>query len=335
MIGRQKCAVKYKFRTLWWLGFAFPCAFSFVGLVLIWLIYLTPKYNLFAGVIWQPDFQTMEGLTHGQLPYGPWAAAGSKTIMVQFGKVRSVVARGNQGAEIVWPGKLGANTSWQTLAAQAGQCNIIVGLSGIYQEAEARENFDHLVQSSLDYIEKNAYLGQPFAWYFPVEIDPSWKDMPNLKKSLSALPRPLWISAYAGIKKAQHPRRIARWLLNNLPKDVGVLWQDGVGAHSRTLKNSVKLISALHEKLGTKRLIIITESFRTNHDKTTRPATGAELFDQIATYQKHFPQLQRYVFEGPKFFGWPQLLSLKFHIALFNRHSIYQSLEAKDKEGCI
>ena len=72
---------------------------------------------------------------------------------------------------------------------------MIVGLATQMDEPEARRNVAALVELSAR-IARQKLPFRAAAWYFPVEADPTWADVGKMGALLSALPRPLWVSAY-------------------------------------------------------------------------------------------------------------------------------------------
>jgi hypothetical protein len=111
---------------------------------------------------------------------------------------------------------------------------------------------------------------------------------------LEKLPRPLWISAYDsdGVGAAE----FAGWLASWLPRDVGVLFQDGVGVHARSAPVAREYADALAARLGEARVGLIAEAFR-EHAGRFRPATADELKSQLAAYRG----LPIYLFDGPHY----------------------------------
>jgi hypothetical protein len=183
---------------------------------------------------------------------------------------------------------------WQRIAAQPWAERVIVGLSGRSDEKAARRSLDAMVAESLSI----ARLSFPFAvsgWYFPAEVDPSWKAAPGvLPPALNRLPRPLWISVYDS--DSIGPAEFADWLASWLPADVGVLFQDGVGIHVRTAAVARQYADALAARMGKERVGVIAEAFR-SHKGRFRPATAAELKEQLSAY-RNFPL---YLFDGPHY----------------------------------
>ena len=130
-------------------------------------------------------------------------------------------------------------------------------------------------------------------YYFPVEIDPTWKEAPQLTALLNKLPRPLWISVYDSANVG--PQELADGLLQWLPKDVGVFFQDGVGVHAREAYVARHYANVLERSLGKGRVRVIAEAFRPKQGGGFRPATIDELRPQLAAYSG----LPIYLFEGP------------------------------------
>ena len=81
-----------------------------------------------------------------------------------------------------------------------------------------------------------------------------------------------------------------------MPRDVGVLFQDGVGVHARSAPVAREYVDALAKRLGEARVGLIAEAFR-EHEGKFRPATAAELKAQLANYRG----LPIYLFDGPHY----------------------------------
>jgi hypothetical protein len=119
----------------------------------------------------------------------------------------------------------------------------------------------------------------------------------RLKTLLAQLPRPLWISVYDSANVG--PEELAQSLVEWLPPDVGVFFQDGVGVHAREAYVARHYANVLVRRLGRERVRLIAEAFRPNPGGGFRPATLEELRPQLATYEG-FPI---YLFEGPRYVG--------------------------------
>jgi hypothetical protein len=234
------------------------------------------------GVIWQlyedaPDAK------------GAWHRLGASEFLIQWTAVDGIA---------YVPG-IGLRQSrrvpdWRRIAREPWAARVIVGLSGRSDERETRRSLDAMLAESL----RIARLEFPFrvsGWYFPAEVDPTWKNAPTaLPPVLERLPRPLWISAYDG--ESIGAEEFAAWLALWLPRDVGVLFQDGVGVHVRGPAAARKYADALARRLGKARVGIIAEAFR-EHAGAFRPATAAELKRQLALYHGY----RLYLFDGPHY----------------------------------
>jgi hypothetical protein len=138
-------------------------------------------------------------------------------------------------------------------------------------------------------------------WYFPVEVDPTWQDARSLAPLLERLPRPLWISVYD--RSNIGGKALADWLDSWLPRDVGVLFQDGVGVYAREPQVARDYADALAATLGKARVRVIAEAFRPGPNQTFRSATAAELRPQLDAYRGY----RTYLFDGPHYVS-PQLV---------------------------
>jgi hypothetical protein len=117
----------------------------------------------------------------------------------------------------------------------------------------------------------------------------------RLRTLLAQLPRPLWISVYDSANVG--PEELAQSLVEWLPPDVGVFFQDGVGVHAREPYVARHYANVLTRRLGRDRVRLIAEAFRPQMGGGFRPATLDELRPQLATYEG-FPI---YLFEGPRY----------------------------------
>lgn len=234
------------------------------------------------GVIWQlyedaPDAK------------GAWHRLGASEFLIQWTAVDGIAYVPHIGLR-----QSRRMPDWQRIAREPWASRVIVGLSGRTDEQETRRSLDAMLAESL----RIARLEFPFrvsGWYFPAEIDPTWKDAPaKLPPVLERLPRPLWISAYDG--ESIGAREFAEWLASWLPRDVGILFQDGVGIHVRTPAVAREYADALADRLGKARVGIIAEAFR-EHAGAFRPATAAELKRQLVVYHGY----RLYLFDGPHY----------------------------------
>lgn len=234
------------------------------------------------GVVWQ---------LHETAPdaKGSWDRLGARELLIQWTAVDGVAyVRGTGQRESK------RMPDWERIAREPWAQSVIVGLSGRTDERTARRSLDAMVAESLA-ISRLAFPFRVSGWYFPAEVDPYWKEAATaLPPALARLPRPLWISAYdgTGIGAVEFAGWIASWL----PRDVGVLFQDGVGVHARTAQVARDYADALAQQLGKARVGLIAEAFR-EHKGRFRSATAAELKAQLAAYHS-FPI---YLFDGPHY----------------------------------
>ena len=235
-----------------------------------------------AGVVWQ---------LHPRAPdaSGSWHRLGARELLVQWTVADGVAYVPGTGMP-----EAPRMPDWKRIAREPWAERVIVGLSGRADEQTARRSLEAMAAESA----RVAKLRFPFrvsGWYFPAEVDPTWKNAPQLLPPvLEKLPRPLWISVYDSANIG--PGNLADWLAIWLPRDVGVLFQDGVGIHVRTAPVAQEYAEALAKRLGKGRVRIIAEAFRTE-GAALRPATAQELKQQLAAYKG----FQLYLFEGPHY----------------------------------
>jgi hypothetical protein len=236
------------------------------------------------GVVWQIDNEHTE-------PRGDWERLGVRRLLVQWTVVDNLA---------FVPGtELPAGRSmpdWSRIAGQPWAHEVILGQAGRFDERNARASLKELAQLSAR-IAKSPPPVNVAGWYFPVEIDPTWMEAFRLKALLAQLPRPLWISVYDSANVG--PEELAQSLVEWLPPDVGVFFQDGVGVHAREAYVARHYANVLVRRLGRERVRLIAEAFRPNPGGGFRPATLDELRPQLATYEG-FPI---YLFEGPRYVG--------------------------------
>src|SRR5205085_1493117 len=234
------------------------------------------------GVVWQIDNE------HTQ-PRGDWEKLGVRRLLVQWTVVDNLAFVPGTDTP---PGA--SMPDWQNIGHQPWAREVILGLAGRFDERGARGDLEALVQQSA----KVARTPPPVnvtGYYFPIEIDPTWMEAYRLRTLLNQLPRPLWISVYDSANVG--PEELAQSLVEWLPKDVGVFFQDGVGVHAREPYVARHYINVLVRRLGRERVRVIAEAFRPNVGGGFRPATLDELRPQLATYEG-FPI---YLFEGPRY----------------------------------
>jgi hypothetical protein len=240
------------------------------------------------GVVWQIDNE------HTQ-PKGDWDKLGAHELLVQWTVVDNVAFV--PGTEVPAAPNM---PDWKAVAGQPWARDVILGLAGRFDEKSARTGIEELAQLSAR-IAKTPPPVHVAGWYFPVEVDPTWMEAFRLKQLLSKLPRPLWISVYDSANVG--PEELAQSLVEWLPPDVGVFFQDGVGVYAREPYVARHYANVLVRRLGRDRVRLIAEAFRPNPGGGFRPATLDELKPQLATYEG-FPV---YLFEGPRYVT-PQLV---------------------------
>jgi hypothetical protein len=234
------------------------------------------------GVVWQIDNE------HTQ-PQGDWQKLGVKRLLVQWTVVDDLAFV--PGTDV----PAGASMpDWARIAREPWAKEVILGLAGRFDERGARSQLDKLVAQSAR-VARTPPPVNVTGYYFPIEIDPTWQEAFRLRTLLDQLPRPLWISVYDSANVG--PEELAQSLVEWLPKDVGVFFQDGVGVYAREPFVARHYVNVLVRRLGSDRVRVIAEAFRPNVGGGFRPATLDELRPQLATYQG----LPIYLFEGPRY----------------------------------
>jgi hypothetical protein len=220
---------------------------------------------------------------------GSWHRLGARELILQWAAVDGIayVPGLNQRPSARMP-------DWQRIAREPWAERVIVGLSGRMDEQTARRSLPAMLEESLA-VSRLSFPFKVSGWYFPAEVDPVWKDAPKvLPPVLNKLPRPLWISVYDG--EGIGAQKFAAWLVSWLPPDVNVLFQDGVGAHGRSVPDARQYAEVLAKALGKERFAVMIEAFRLENGKF-RPASAAELKPQL----KAFAGYRLYLFDGPHY----------------------------------
>lgn len=189
---------------------------------------------------------------------------------------------------------------------------VIVGLPGYFNETTARASLDELTDLGKKF-GTLGWTGNIGGFYFPVEIDPTWTAGPAAMAPFwSRLPRPLYVTAYygAGVQPLDpngiSARDAALWLYEMLPKDVNLMFQDGIGAFGTALDVVQERIGALHDVFHD-RLHIIGEAFTYNEDYQGEPGTyyraltDAE-YRKLAAFHSRWQRRGRlWMFDGPNY----------------------------------
>ena len=231
------------------------------------------------GTVWQV-------YNENAAPRGDWNRLGASRLLIQWTAVDGIAFRDGTAMPS------GTIPDWQRIAGEPWAREVILGLAGRFDEKGARADIAQLAETSAAL----AKLPTPLnvvGYYFPVEIDPTWTEAPQLTALLAKLPRPLWISVYDSANVG--PQELADSLLRWLPPDVGVFFQDGVGVHARDAWVARHYVTVLERSLGKGRVRVIAEAFRPKPGGGFRSATIAELRPQLASYAG----LPIYLFEGP------------------------------------
>ncbi|KXV09559.1 hypothetical protein CR51_10445 [Caballeronia megalochromosomata] len=240
------------------------------------------RMHLVDGIVWQPDNAHAD-------PRGDWDRLGAHELIVQWTAVDGIAFVPGAGLRAA-----ARMPDWERIGQEPWARDVIVGLAGRFDEAAARANAAQLVIESMSLAEVHPPV-HVTGYYFPVEIDPTWQNASALRTMLDALPRPLWISVYDRANVGG--KAIAEWLDQWLPRDVGVLLQDGCGVYAREPRVAREYADQLAAKLGRHRVRIIAEAFRPQAGGGFRSATVDELKPQIDAYRGY----RTYLFDGPHY----------------------------------
>jgi hypothetical protein len=235
-----------------------------------------------AGTVWQIDSHTLD-------PRGTWQRMGARELLVQWIAVDETAF-----VETTTMPMAPSLPPWQRIAEEPWARDVILGLAGRFDERAARADIGRLAEASAALARLKTPLNV-VAWYFPVEIDPTWAEAQSLAPLLATLPRPLWISVYDSTNVG--PDILVQGLMKWLPADVGVFFQDGVGVYAREPRIARHYAAVLSFHLGKDRVRIIAEAFRPQVGGGFRSATIDELRPQLASYAGYHV----YLFDGPHY----------------------------------
>ncbi|MCL8381409.1 alpha-amylase family protein [Xanthobacter aminoxidans] len=243
-----------------------------------------PPGALIDGIVWQVHGGALD-------PRGDWDFIGARSLLVQW-----LVADGT--AFVPLP-KLGLKLipdapNWKRITREPWASQIIAGLAGDFSEPRARANVVELGALSAK-VARQKLPFRPAGFYFPVEADPTWKDVARMREALAPIPRPLWVSCYDNSNVG--PEALADWIELWLPRDVGLFFQDGCGIYTRAPGAARRYAEVISQRLGAHRFKIIAEAFRPSGDGSFRAATAAELLPQLKAYEG----FEVFVFDGPHY----------------------------------
>jgi hypothetical protein len=189
---------------------------------------------------------------------------------------------------------------------------LIVGLPGYFNEATARSSLDSLTDLGQKF-GTLGWSGNIGGFYFPVEIDPTWSAGPaGMAPYWSRLPRPLYVSAYYGYgvqpltPNGITAKAAALWLYDFLPKDVNLMFQDGIGAFGYNFATVTERLDALYD-LFQDRLHVICEANTYNEDYVGvdgtyfRPLTANEYRERLAFHSKWEQRNKLWLFDAPSY----------------------------------
>jgi hypothetical protein len=252
--------------------------------VAAWLAGCSATVPRIEGVVWQVDNEHTDPRGRGE-----WDKLGARRLLVQWTVVDNLAFVPGTGLP---PGR--QMPDWEAIGREPWAQEVILGLAGRFDERGARADLEGLVQLSAQ-VARTPPPVKVAGYYFPVEIDPTWMEAFRLKTLLDPLPRPLWISVYDSANVG--PEELGQSLVEWLPADVGVFFQDGVGVHAREPHVARHYANVLVRRLGRERVRLIAEAFRPRVGGGFRAATLEELRPQLAAYEG-FPI---YLFEGPRY----------------------------------
>lgn len=257
-------------------------AASIAGIEILAARYRPKAPALMDGVVWQVHGGALD-------PRGDWDFLGARSLLVQW-----LAADGTAFVPGIGLPVIKNPPNWTRIAREPWARSIIAGLAGSFSEPTARLNVTALAEQSARIARKP--LPFPTAgFYFPVEADPTWKEVGRMAAALAAIPRPLWVSAYDNSNVG--PAAFADWVVSWLPKDVGLFFQDGVGIYTRAPQSARLYAEVLTARLGARRFKLIAEAFRPESGGGFRAATAAELLAQLRTYEGY----DVFVFDGPHY----------------------------------
>lgn len=244
-----------------------------------------------AGIFWQPDAQTS--------PSGHWNLLGVSIFVPQFGIAdgKSWLPRSDRSA------KWDSQPDWDKVQRQPWAKHMIMGLSGEYNELNARAHVQEHGQASLQLIHSLALKRPPQAYYFPIEADPTWLRVNELGKVLKTLPAPLWVSIYSGETIPEH---YDNWLGSWLPDNTNVFFQDGVGTGVRSPAQALKIAEQLQQRFGKKRIVLVLEAFRPAKNGGFRAAYPWEIIQQLKAYENQTV----FIFDGPHYLSRPTVYAV-------------------------
>lgn len=235
------------------------------------------------GIVWQTDDATTR-------PAGDWDLLGAHELLIQW----VVVDETAFVPHTKWR-EARRLPDFERIGHEPWARNVILGLAGYMDERRARAGVEKLAEMSVPLAHLPLGL-HVTGYYFPVEIDPTWRDAPQaFARALAKLPRPLWITVYDSANVGA--RTLADWLASWLPGDVGIFFQDGCGVYARVPRVAREYLDVLASRLGKDRVRVIAEAFRPAERGGFRSATADELRAQLAEYGGYGV----YLFDGPHY----------------------------------
>lgn len=272
-------------------------ALGVVALVLA-LAPTAQSVRAFDGVFWQPDCQTLRRLSD-------YRQVGATFMVVQWtqleheGKTEDYSGQGHSLCRL----------DWAEVQRRSGGLPLILGLKS--QTVPTLDTLPALARESAALAEQLNLLSlrpQTLGYYAPVELNPNWP-AEQVRAYLNALPRPLWVSAYA-VPGQLGPDFVA-WLKGAVPQDVHLMIQDGVGVHGFAPTEIAGIVRDLQAHFGKDGVSVVVEVFRPFPGRAFRSALPWELDRQLQAYRG----LQTVAFDGGHYMSplWQRFFRLYQH----------------------
>ncbi|MBB6100150.1 hypothetical protein HNR42_003620 [Deinobacterium chartae] len=245
------------------------------------LLLLAPPARIFEAVMWQPDCASLRRLTR-------YDVLGADTLVLQWSRVD------DERFE-----RPGCRIDWAALPERTATPAVILGLHGSVQDP-VPQRYPELAERSLEAAREVPL--RPRAYYAPLELYPGVPE-DRARAYLAALPRPLWVSVYAG--PGGYGPNLEAFVQRVVPSDVGVMLQDGVGVGHATPAEAARTARALERLRGRARVMLIVEAFRP-FGQRFRSALPWELSGQLRAYRG----LRTVAFDGGHYLSWTWVRAL-------------------------
>lgn len=236
------------------------------------LLALAPPAPLFQAVMWQPDCASARRLSD-------YRGLGARVLFVQYLTLDATDFTAAQPCPI----------DLAALRRKTGASRLIVGLAGLGRPTLG--DFPRAAERSRQLLRRSSLGLDNDGFYAPLELHPG-VPAAVARTYLAALPRPLWVSVYAG--SGGYDMRLVEYVRGAVPQNVGVIVQDGVGAGHATPAQAARVARALMAARGAARVSLIVECFRATGSGRFRMATPWEIERQLAAYGG----IRRIAFDG-------------------------------------